>query len=427
MIATWFQPRRLRFSLRALLLGISLIGGCLAVYRWPWEEWDPPGVLNFNAASGYYGRTVTFRRDWRGNAVKHGPERWLGANGRVVYEALYADDNRVNFQEFDKDGKVTKVVTGQPPRPEDVLPGGTVVERRVLAPDRFLIEWKSPTGERLQSEELQVDQGLLRLLRWNGRPPEEEARQLIAQLSDPGERLGWQSPASPSSSATPPQPLSGKDVRSIVKQQSIEWLGAGIFRRNLAAQRGELVLQVRYSPLISCLSANEPIGFLDLCDSDDSIDENLQFLLVVQRRLLQKNYTLQPRFGILAAVRITPANLQPGDPTGVLAVRFQVGSPAERAWLETVPQQLRQSRTLREQLEQLFAGTGLTVDTSGVISPFGDFLVSDSDLSVTQSSTAPPLMRTRRDILGSVLWHHNLRVEQQGETLAILLPKSPKP
>src|SRR5690349_21236113 len=95
----WF---RLQFSLRAVLVLMALVGIGLVIYRWPWER-----VLNFplDKAEGFAipldsglfhgalgpapdfreekaipARVVTtFRRDWRGKPIAHGPHRYYVA------------------------------------------------------------------------------------------------------------------------------------------------------------------------------------------------------------------------------------------------------------------------------------------------------------------------------------------------------------
>lgn len=89
------QRFRLQFSLRMILLMMALVGVALTIYRWPWVESDFAyqtigDEISGEKARNEFERRITYHRDWRGRAVKHGVEQSL-LNGKVWHEAHYYD------------------------------------------------------------------------------------------------------------------------------------------------------------------------------------------------------------------------------------------------------------------------------------------------------------------------------------------------
>ncbi|WP_254513995.1 toxin-antitoxin system YwqK family antitoxin [Anatilimnocola floriformis] len=95
----------LRFSLRTLLLAITLVAVAIAVYRWPWEERH----LSSSGAENPLFQEVeiaTYRRDWRGKAVLNGPLR-IQRDGRPHYLATYYEGELHGLRQcFDEQGRV---------------------------------------------------------------------------------------------------------------------------------------------------------------------------------------------------------------------------------------------------------------------------------------------------------------------------------
>lgn len=88
------KPPRLQFSLRMLLALMAVVAIELAVYRWPWVESDVSTMILGSEANGETPRTHTFerrttyRRNWHGQAVKHGLERTL-RDGKIWQETSF--------------------------------------------------------------------------------------------------------------------------------------------------------------------------------------------------------------------------------------------------------------------------------------------------------------------------------------------------
>src|SRR5262245_34922987 len=99
-------PRRLRWqlSLRMLLFLMLLVGIGLTVFRWPWVEIKQRDVVShplpvnpFSSAPPEkqevlysYEQRTTFRRNWRGQPVRHGVEQFW-RDGRLWHDAHYYD------------------------------------------------------------------------------------------------------------------------------------------------------------------------------------------------------------------------------------------------------------------------------------------------------------------------------------------------
>lgn len=84
-------PRfRLQFSLRMILALMAVIGVGLAVFRWPWVEESNHELPTYVylRSNVWYQRRITYRRNWRAQPVKNGPQQTWYA-GRLRHEAHY--------------------------------------------------------------------------------------------------------------------------------------------------------------------------------------------------------------------------------------------------------------------------------------------------------------------------------------------------
>ncbi|WP_254512475.1 hypothetical protein [Anatilimnocola floriformis] len=420
----WLRPQ---FSLRALLLLFLVVGVGLRIYRQPWQERERSG---FSRASGYHGRTVSYRKDWQGKPVKHGVESWYNAQGLVIYEGDYVDDQYVGFRRYSDSGTLLESVSdlaaaaAQAQRQSYAGGGNVVIEwERVGDPlhdDRIFLEWQNRAGNYLQS--LVIDREQSQVSRWNGRPALEEAERLLADLP-PAARSAWLAKSSdwnpPPLELPPPKTTKERIVRQLLGLS----LADGILEfhettyvRDIGNGHSPLVLEMHDSEQMYC-SYRTLIGRSSrlLQAGATTAEKNQPFLFVLLQRLAAEDYTLLARYGVLVVVPISKVQT-PLDPSGVLAIQFPAGSAEERAWLEEI------EPTIGDQMYQrtipgLFQKTPVRINVSKV-NPFHIGEADRDDLSLIIPSGLPRIRRSRRDLLGSMLWANHLRVEQrEGELL----------
>lgn len=185
---------RLQFSLRALLLLITL-GGCgLWVYRWPWQVTR----LSANLES----TTTTYRRSWNGTPLKHGRQIVVGENRQLLNEVVYHDGIRLVDRQFHPNGSLAEETTY--PAPGNVAcvrRFKTVGEELIIREERIALDapriatmWRTSDGRKLQSADYEA--GVL--VRWNDLPIDVAMQRAVAQVNDPNIRAGWLAECHPS-------------------------------------------------------------------------------------------------------------------------------------------------------------------------------------------------------------------------------------
>src|SRR5690348_8894961 len=124
----WFRPQ---ISLRALLLLMMLAGVGLTVYRWPWVETiqrETIDLLTLSLQLQYlepgadakllplrednplppYVEKTTFRRNWRGEKMKHGLTQKF-SNGQLWCEQYFYEGERHGAERaLNQEGQVTR-------------------------------------------------------------------------------------------------------------------------------------------------------------------------------------------------------------------------------------------------------------------------------------------------------------------------------
>lgn len=126
------NPRtfRLQFSLRMLLLLMAVVGVGLTIFRWPWVDVEQhfETVINLYSTDPFDGlpsrdmqaarppvpqqklvweKRTSYRRNWWGDAVKHGPaEFWIDGKLRREYQ-YYENQLQGRLRVFDTNGDVT--------------------------------------------------------------------------------------------------------------------------------------------------------------------------------------------------------------------------------------------------------------------------------------------------------------------------------
>lgn len=92
-----FRRLRPQFSLRAILLLMGLLGGALAIWRWPWQEEVKrhPNLEATPALVAMHAPIVTtrvqFRRGWWGERLKYGVAESFDEQGRIVARQTWYD------------------------------------------------------------------------------------------------------------------------------------------------------------------------------------------------------------------------------------------------------------------------------------------------------------------------------------------------
>lgn len=406
-------PRRLRirFSLRMLLLMTTLVAIGLAIYRRPWTESESAGRGNFNAASGFYGRTVSYRYDLQGNRVKHGVETWYNARGGVFYEGYYVNGEYTGYRQFNVAGQLIEELKNrqeaneQGTRCKPYPSGQVMVQWQRLDQSQTSYEWQTRDGTTLQSLVIDRRSGLTR---WNGLAPLAEAERLLAELPDPSMQKAWLMPSAEwvwDKRKIMPLTHTNSEVTEL------RGFGGNIFRRNLGGDNGQLFLQTREMSL-GCDSQFE-LNY-ELLLSTSVKDDQQPFLLDLVQRLAEDDYTLQLRFGLLAVVPINRENLRDFDSFGITDVQFPTGSAEEKAWLEPIQQINSDNFQRHDYLKQLFAGTPIRIESpaAGELEP--------RPLPVREFTTPElPCLRSRRDQLGSFLLQRRMRVVQKDGVLQL--------
>ena len=182
---------RLQFSIRALLLLMTVVGVGFVVYRWPWTVTKETPLVT---------TTTQYRRGWNGKALKHGRETIAYFDG--IYVESWYDDGELRRERtvhgdgmiIDKtvrngveDGPIFMQDAGRTTRGhyrQGKKEGVWLRDRiEVVITDTYRngkldgrITWNTPEGKTLQSADYEAG----KLLRWNGQPVAEAVSAWIA-------------------------------------------------------------------------------------------------------------------------------------------------------------------------------------------------------------------------------------------------------
>jgi hypothetical protein len=398
------QSRRrfafLRYSLRGMLLSMALIGVGLVVFRWPWVErevfTDPLGHSET--------RLQTYRRDWKGQPIKHGISKFANseqffADGVLIWEAQYSPEGKLRFKHHYQNGQLHGPYYAQ----EGEIQGEY---RRGLKEGKWRVtqlhdgelvqcersfkanvphgdwQWSSP-GKVLQSATF--DQG--RLTRWNGREVADELTRVLA--------------AKQVDSLT--QEILGTRIEHVELDQST-CHGGTAFEWPLRNSYHRLVLQL---PMMEKSGA---VVSLRPAVNDPARPVAEAFL----EQALLGSQTLDYRFGVICFVPIGSQTLRGQDPSGVSQIQFTPGSREEQAWLEpvSVSQDMWAAPAIR--VKQLFAGTPIEVDAKAF--PMQPAIPS----RFPQPEMVSSYRRSRRDLLGLILLARGWTCQQKGNRLEIV-------
>lgn len=440
------RPFRLQVSLRVLLLLMAVVGVGLTIFRWPWVE-DSKLAVQFPAAGTVhpFAQRTTYRRGWTGKPEKHGleqvrdgerlvheayfydgqlngPRRAFAPNGRLIMEAHYHEGTlhgayRVGngeqwlltgrYRKGERDGE-WRVLANRwlqttpelPTFPERYRTDGVPIRQynsleqdwevflyKLRAPENAIVrvqqwqrgqrhglwKWETQGGEVLSTAEYRDNN----LVKWNEQPVVAQFRQWLA------------------SDEVHPQ------VRRLLEAADQHpWTQE-------YASRAELCLRIegQLFPIYV-----EPIG-----TSDFQIPLSQKSLIPALCELACENgYRFEGRYGSLWMVPNADPTPPFVDPTGVMQIAFDEGSPQAADWSKEV-NVYRGSHDAPLCVAKLLEGSSIHKEATKL--PF-DIRQLWYLGPATQS---PDLLyrRTRRDAIGFVLFRSGYRCELRGNELIL--------
>lgn len=401
------RTRRLQFSLRWLLVVITLGAVVLAAYRWSWEdlkiEWgaaeEPESVL-----------VATYHYGWNGKPVKHGPDRSFQLETGSGIEKIWFEGVLINERRFVGGELVESRRWSQPPGSgkgtKRTLADGTIVPWDVSG--RWTLKrnqdyeaivqtvewrnaqrhgksvWKNHLGVELQSAEF--DRG--RIVKWNGEPIEAAfASWLEREVPDAELRRALNARL----------------------QVTLDYDHAPV------NDHGFVWIPTQPGPSVLVLfgfdrSAKDPSPWQDRF-------QHRVFGEILLECALNNWSTLNYRYGCVCTVRISSKQQVWTDPTGSDQVRFPAGSTEEREWNERYDpdhEDLNKRDFPALRIKDLFAKTSIKVDVNAV---------DDLDLRLLSKrgvGVLPYYRRPRRDIFGHILYQHGYVCTQNSDGLVLV-------
>ena len=443
------SPRRrfrLQFSLRVLLALMFLLGVGLAIYRWPWVETKQRQIGNVERAPDIadYRTITTYRRGWNGQPMRHGLEQ-LFRNQKLIGEANYYDgEQHGRSRRYTNGGKLVTEVhyhSGQLYGPFRTGAGqqwtwiGNYVRNQPDGEWRYLTEWNAlivprpPTIERLHSSQPLLPETSIpyRPRHLGKRPPPDMVWRI--QHWRRGLREGiwrWETPTG--------EVLHQAEFRDDVlvrwnSQPVVEQFWQWLKEAKLHPETRQLLLASRTARVEQTVAsaselqfqvqgeAGEPdpkvplVVYIDAGEmfSGFSIKRECRELVSTLCELACENgYAFDCRYGTLWLVPHVDPAPEFVDPTGVLQIEFDEGSPQARDWQAelAVCENWNYAPTI---VEQIFEGTSIRKQESifqGI--PF-------------DGRQPPPLLyhRSRRDALGFVLYRAGYQCEYRGGELVL--------
>lgn len=410
-------PRRnyLQFSLRWLLVLVTLGAIVLAIYRWQWEDIR---LLSTVVDEAERVRVTTYHYGWYGKPVRHGPQRVFALETGVGDEAQFSEGEHVLDRHY-RDGRLAtlgypdrqsdnQVVFAEPAQtdaPEHNISGtwrfsrtmgGTTITQRAAwrnAQRHGKTVWRLPDGQELQSAEFERG----RVTRWNGAPVAEQLQRWAARRVPAGE-------------------LRRILFTKLTGKHDYDHASVGDF--------GFVWIPTQPGPPFLMhfgFSANEtrhPSPW------QPRFQERV-FGEVLLECALSNWSTLDYRYGCLCTAPMSADLLNEdrlstqanpwSDPTGSDQIQFAAGTAAHTAWnqLATTDPELHALPAAR--LRDLFRQTDIQIDTTAV-----DHLDAPQAAGRAWSCALPYYPRPRRDLCGHILFVHRYRCEQRAGTLVIL-------
>lgn len=394
-----------------MLLLMAAVGVGLTVFRWPWEV----SSTDSNPLRSQT-RTVTYRRGWSGQRLKHGSERIVDNPTKLLtYEAFHFDNELRREWKFDPPGQLKSEISHYPEREEkrvryfaDLARDGIVREVTSWKNNqRLKREWRSYDGRLLESQVGEfIDTFDWRQLEWNSQSLDKALPLLVADLPE-NERTAWLAP------------------QSTGGLKPLAWLGDGTVL--MQASAGRFMPRDHVGPrefkqdevLVHFANNRFLLNELDLhfkLNADTKTNDAHRPAPSLAEQLLgyagQHDATLRCQFGVVCVVPIARAIREPADATGVLAVNSAAGSQQEHDWLEPVDGLAVDVWPPSARLTEFFAATSIPVN----VTPLQLREPGQSERGTLRTGIG---LRPRRDLLGLFLWHNDCRVDQKGDTLIV--------
>jgi hypothetical protein len=403
---------RLQFSLRWLLILVTLGAIVLAAYRWHWEDVaifpsDPDQPETVHVTTYHYG--------WNGKPVKHGRERTFQLETGTGTENIWTEGELKNVREFvagELVGSKSLPERGSTERKlgadgikrywdgnvEDSAGVWHLVRNQEWEEIQQTVAWRNahrhgPSTWRNRADEVlqsaEFDHG--RIVKWNGEPIETAFQQWLERRV-PNEQLRR-------ALASPLQMPLDYDYMP-VNDHAFVWT---------AGQPATSVLVVFGFDR----SAKDPSPWQDRF-------QNRVFGELLLESALSNWSTLDFRYGSVCTVRISSGQATWTDPTGTDQVRFEAGSAEEQAWdgLTTTDLHLRDFPARR--LQNLFDKTAIRIDVSAV-AQLDLRILSERGMGVPSYYPRP-----RRDVFGHILYENGYVCWQNSDGLLIVRPGSGK-
>lgn len=403
------SPRRWQFSLRWLLVLISLGAVVLAAYRWNWEDlrivWGPP-----EQADSVH--VTTYHYGWNGTPLKHGRERIFQLETGSGEEFIWVEGEKVNERRF-AGGEL--IETAILPRPLSIEK-----EKTRALPDATLVAWDGNTDDvsgRWSLTRNQDYEAIVQTVEWrnaqrHGKSVWKNRLGTVLQTADfdRGRIVKWND-----------EPI---------ETAFASWLEREVpdaeLRRALSA-RLQVPLDYDHAPVndhgfVWIPSQPGPsalvlFGF-DRSAKDPSPWQDRFLHRVFGEILLEcalNNWsTLDYRYGCVCIVRISSEQQRWSDPTGSDRVKFPAGSKAEQDWNAHFTLDPHKIDFPALRLQELFEDTSINIDVNAV---------KELDLRMLTDrgrGVLPYHGRPRRDTFGHILYQHGYVCIQNSDGLLLV-------
>lgn len=408
-MSTPATPRRLQFSLRWLLILVTLGAVVLAAFRWSWEDQQ----ISWGAANEQETvHVTTYHYGWNGKPVKHGREQLFRLETGNGEENIWVEGELTNERAFVGGELIESRIL---PRPLSLdkektrtLPDATVVAWDGNVADvsgQWQLQrnqdweqitqtvawrnaqrhgpsvWKNWQGEVLQSAEFERG----RIMKWNGEPVEAAfPKWLERHVPDEEQRRAL--------SARLQVPLDYD--HTAYNDHGFEW--------TLAQPSSSVLVLFGFDR-----SAKDPSPWQERF-------LHRIFGEVILECALNNWSTLDFRYGCVCTIPISSEQSTWRDPTGSDQVRFPSGSVEEREWNELTGTDPHLRDFPARRLQNLFESTSLKVDVSA-IAALDLKLLSERGQGVLGYCARP-----RRDLFGHILYQNGYVCTQNSDGLILV-------
>jgi hypothetical protein len=432
--------RYLRFSLRTLLLLITLVAVAITIYRWPWEKKQEGERWRIGSASGpsrlyAHVENITYRRGWNGQPEIHGPKRiWHDDRLRFIAN-YYEGELHGPLQYYDRAGRLVVEANfrrGDLHGPFRAGDGETWVWQANFQNSELHGPWQALYDDLRRLHYLPV--GLATMFETDHKSLKDDHRVAVptpALLGTAhwhhGRRHGKWTWTAPDGEVL--------NTAEYDHDELVRWNGEPVVEQFHAWLRSPVVDDSRLAPFFAKTStqkswtqpdASQPSS-IQFSSGDEDVylrheshpsitwyfhGRGCSLASALCEEVLTNGYRFDYRYG---QIWLVPADDGESwaDATGVSRIAFEPGSVQEREWnanvdvLPITPNIHYMQVHAAIGIRQLLAGTSVEIDAAALsISP------------VPLNNSGQKLFtRRRRDALGLFLFETGCQVEQQGNQL----------